>query len=542
MDIKRLILFVVLSFVILMGWDSWQRSHAPVAVAQEPVELDVPTVTADASPRDIKEVGFRLIQDKTVTVETDLFSAEISTVGGDLRHLSLLKHRADNSTDDNFVLMDDAKASESLYVAQSGLIGQALPTHKALFSASAPSYQLAADQDALKVVLNWTDVSGVSVDKIYTFTRGNYAIKVDYKISNGSAEAIDPWVYYQIIHDSESNQGSRMMPTFTGGAYFTDADKFKKINFGDMAKSDFSKVTKDGWIGLVQHYFVGAWIPQEALTREFYTNKLTDTVFAVGTKSSLGLIAPGQTKEVSAQLFAGPQTHDDLVATAPGLEYTVDYGWLAFIASPLFKILDLIQDVVGNWGVAIILLTILIKLVFYPLSAAGYRNMAQMRELAPRLQSMKEKFGDDRQKMQQAMMELYKTEKINPLGGCLPILVQIPVFIGLYWMLLASVEMRHAPFMLWIKDLSAPDPYWVLPVLMGLSMIIQTKLNPKPTDPIQAKVMTWMPVVFSIFFFFFPAGLVLYWLVNNILSIVQQAYINRTIHAAALAKKGHAKR
>jgi YidC/Oxa1 family membrane protein insertase len=499
-------------------------------------------VTADASPRDIKEVGFRLIQDKTVTVETDLFSAEISTVGGDLRHLSLLKHRADNSTDDNFVLMDDAKTSETLYVAQSGLIGQALPTHKALFSASAPSYQLAADQDVLKVVLNWTDVSGLSVDKIYTFTRGNYAIKVDYKISNGSAEAIDPWVYYQIIHDSQSNQGSRMMPTFTGGAYFTDADKFKKINFGDMAKSDFSKVTKDGWIGLVQHYFVGAWIPQEALTREFYTNKLTDTVFAVGTKSSLGLIAPGQTKEVSAQLFAGPQTHDDLVATAPGLEYTVDYGWLAFIASPLFKILDLIQDVVGNWGVAIILLTILIKLVFYPLSAAGYRNMAQMRELAPRLQSMKEKFGDDRQKMQQAMMELYKTEKINPLGGCLPILVQIPVFIGLYWMLLASVEMRHAPFMLWIQDLSAPDPYWVLPVLMGLSMIIQTKLNPKPTDPIQAKVMTWMPVVFSIFFFFFPAGLVLYWLVNNILSIVQQAYINRTIHAAALAKKGHAKR
>jgi YidC/Oxa1 family membrane protein insertase len=309
-----------------------------------------------------------------------------------------------------------------------------------------------------------------------------------------------------------------------------------------MAKSEFSKVSKDGWIGLVQHYFVGAWVPQETLTREFYTNKLTDTVFAVGTKSSLGLVAPGQSKEVSAKLFAGPQSHDDLVATAPGLEYTVDYGWLAFIASPLFKVLDVIQDVVGNWGVAIILLTILIKLVFYPLSAAGYRNMAQMRELAPRLQSMKEKFGDDRQKMQQAMMDLYKTEKINPLGGCLPILVQIPVFIGLYWMLLASVEMRHAPFMLWIHDLSAPDPYWVLPILMGLSMIIQTKLNPKPTDPIQAKVMTWMPVVFSIFFFFFPAGLVLYWLVNNILSIVQQAHINRTIHAAALAKKGHAKR
>jgi YidC/Oxa1 family membrane protein insertase len=257
----------------------------------------------------------------------------------------------------------------------------------------------------------------------------------------------------------------------------------------------------------------------------------------------LGAVAPGASKEVTAQLFAGPQTHDDLLKTAPGLEYTVDYGWLAFIAAPLFKVLCLIQDVVGNWGVAIILLTILIKLAFYPLSAAGYRNMAQMRELAPRLQSMKEKFGDDRQKMQQAMMELYKTEKINPLGGCLPILVQIPVFISLYWMLLASVEMRHAPFMLWIQDLSAPDPYWVLPILMGLTMIIQTKLNPKPTDPIQAKVMTWMPVIFSIFFFFFPAGLVLYWLVNNILSILQQAQINRSIHAATLAKKkGHAGR
>jgi YidC/Oxa1 family membrane protein insertase len=334
-----------------------------------------------------------------------------------------------------------------------------------------------------------------------------------------------------------------MMPTFTGGAYFTDADKFKKITFGDMAKEDLAKVSKDGWVGLVEHYFVSAWIPQTALTREFYSNKLSDKVFAIGTKSSLGAVAPGASKEVTAQLFAGPQTHDDLLKTAPGLEYTVDYGWLAFIAAPLFKVLCLIQDVVGNWGVAIILLTILIKLAFYPLSAAGYRNMAQMRELAPRLQSMKEKFGDDRQKMQQAMMELYKTEKINPLGGCLPILVQIPVFISLYWMLLASVEMRHAPFMLWIQDLSAPDPYWVLPILMGLTMIIQTKLNPKPTDPIQAKVMTWMPVIFSIFFFFFPAGLVLYWLVNNILSILQQAQINRSIHAATLAKKkGHAGR
>lgn len=542
MDIKRLILFVVLSFAILIGWDALHRSKTPEQSVVASQAVDVPEVKADTASRDVREIDFRLTNDKTVTVETDLFKAEISTVGGDLRQLTLLKHQADHSTSENFVLLNDARNSELLYVAQSGLIDPALPTHKSVFTAAASSYQLAADQDQLKVVLNWSNEEGVSVDKVYTFKRGDYAINVDYKINNGSDAALDPWVYYQIIHDSESNQGNRMMPTFTGGAYFTEADKFKKVSFADMAKADLSKVSKDGWVGLIQHYFVSAWIPQANLTREFYTKKLTEKVFAVGTKSSLGLVAPKQTKEVSAQLFAGPQSHDDLVATAPGLEYTVDYGWLAFIASPLFKVLNFIQDMVGNWGVAIILLTILIKLVFYPLSAAGYRNMAQMRELAPRLQSMKEKFGDDRQKMQQAMMELYKTEKINPLGGCLPILVQIPVFIGLYWMLLASVEMRHAPFILWIHDLSAPDPYWVLPILMGLTMIIQTKLNPKPTDPIQAKVMTWMPVVFSIFFFFFPAGLVLYWLVNNILSILQQAQINRSIHAAALAKKGHAKR
>ncbi len=542
MDIKRLILFVVLSFSILMGWDAWHRQHAPEQVATSQ-EADVPVAKAEAVANDVKEVGFRLTNDQTVTVETDLYKAQIATVGGDLRHLELLKHRAADSTDANFVLMDEAKVSPMLYVAQSGLIGNDLPTHKAIFASAAPSYQMQADQNDVKVVMTWKNAEGVSVDKIYTFTRGSYAIKVDYKITNGSAAALDPWVYYQIVHDNASNQGSKMMPTFTGGAYFTDADKFKKITFGDMAKEDLAKVSKDGWVGLVEHYFVSAWIPQAALTREFYSNKLSDKVFAIGTKSSLGAVAPGASKEVTAQLFAGPQTHDDLLKTAPGLEYTVDYGWLAFIAAPLFKVLCLIQDVVGNWGVAIILLTILIKLAFYPLSAAGYRNMAQMRELAPRLQSMKEKFGDDRQKMQQAMMDLYKTEKINPLGGCLPILVQIPVFISLYWMLLASVEMRHAPFMLWIQDLSAPDPYWVLPILMGLTMIIQTKLNPKPTDPIQAKVMTWMPVIFSIFFFFFPAGLVLYWLVNNILSILQQAQINRSIHAAALAKKkGHAGR
>jgi YidC/Oxa1 family membrane protein insertase len=288
--------------------------------------------------------------------------------------------------------------------------------------------------------------------------------------------------------------------------------------------------------------FLGAWIPQEGITREFYTKQLASDIYSIGTVSPVGQIAPGAKAEVPARLYLGPQTQSQLKSVAPGLEYAVDYGWLTIIAAPLFWVLSAIQKLVNNWGVSIILLTVLIKLAFYPLSAASYRSMAHLRELTPRLQSMKEKFGDDRQKMQQAMMELYKTEKINPLGGCLPILIQIPVFIALYWVLLGSVEMRHAPFMLWIQDLSAIDPYYVLPILMGLTMIVQTRLNPTPTDPIQAKVMMIMPVVFSVFFFFFPAGLVLYWLVNNILSIAQQWHINRATERATAAKKKLGKR
>lgn len=547
MDVRRLILFVVLSFSILFFWSTWQEMHAtrPSSVASS--QADMPK----AAPA-VTEKVFQLASDKRVVVETDTYKVEIDTMGGDIRRIELLQHHADNTNQQDFVLLDDRNLP-LVYVAQSGLIGNDLPTHKTIFTSASSSYQLKADQNTLQVALQALNEAGVKVTKTYTFTRGSYVVKVDYQIHNASNVAIDPWVYYQIVHDSESNQGSKMMPTFTGAAYYTDADKYKKVKFTEMAEEDLSKTAKDGWIGLVQHYFVSAWIPEAQQSREFYTSKLGDKVYAVGAKSALGMIAPGASKTTTAELYMGPQSHDDLIKAAPGLEYTVDYGWLTFIASPLFMVLSFINDFAHNWGVAIILLTILIKLAFYPMSAAGYRNMAQMRELAPRLQSLKEKFGDDRQKMQEAMMELYKKEKINPMGGCLPILVQIPVFISLYWMLLGSVEMRHAPFMLWIQDLSAPDtlfgylPQWLpllggmpiglLPILMAATMLIQTKLNPKPADPVQAKVMIVMPIVFSIFFFFFPAGLVLYWLVNNILSIAQQARINHLIHAGALAKK-----
>jgi YidC/Oxa1 family membrane protein insertase len=485
------------------------------------------------------ESDYKLLSGQRISVVTDLYKADIETTGGDLRRLELLKHRAADNDKTNFVLLDDS-AKPMTYVAQTGLIGADLPTHKAVFTTSATSYQMQPDQDALEVRLNWLS-NGVSVDKIYTFHRNRYAIDVTYEIKNGSANAITPAVYYQIVHDNLSNQGSKLMPTFTGGAYYSEETKFKKLKFADMDKEALKLSSNDGWVGLLQHYFVSAWIPKDGLVRNFYSKKINENMYTIGSKSALATIAPGASLVVPARLFSGPQTKGDLISTAPGLEYTVDYGWLTVVASPLFWMLSKIHALVSNWGVAIILLTILIKAAFFRLSASSYRSMAQMRELAPRLESMKAKFGDDRQKMQAAMMELYKKEKINPMGGCLPILVQIPVFISLYWMLLGSVELRHAPFFGWIQDLSAIDPFYILPILMGATMIIQTRLNPKPADPLQAKVMTWMPVVFSVFFFFFPAGLVLYWLVNNVLSITQQWYINKMIHAEALLKKSGVK-
>lgn len=556
MDTRRLILFIVFSMSILMLWDAWQKQHAPIeTVPQVSAVTDnsVPNQTVSANGAvntDVNQAGlpadgeYKLMVGQRISVTTDLYKADIETTGGDLRRLELLKHRAADNDKTNFVLLDDA-AKPMTYVAQTGLIGgnttTDLPSHKAIFTSTATNYQMQEGQNSLKVRLSWIGTNGVTVDKIYTFHRNQYAIDVSYEIKNGSAEAITPAVYYQIVHDNESNQGSKLMPSFTGGSYYTEATKFKKLKFADMAKEPLKIDSTDGWVGLLQHYFVGAWIPKDGLAREFYTKKLSDHIYLIGSKSKLSSIAPGASLVVPARLFAGPQNHQDLKETAPGLEYTVDYGWLTVVASPLFWLLSKIHSVVGNWGVAIILLTVLIKAAFFKLSATSYRSMAQMRELAPRLQAMKEKFGDDKPKMQQAMMEMYKKEKINPMGGCLPILVQIPVFISLYWMILASVELRHAPFFGWIHDLSAIDPYYILPILMGATMIIQTYLNPAPADPIQAKVMKVMPVVFSVFFFFFPAGLVLYWLVNNVLSITQQWYINKMIHAETLAKKSGVK-
>jgi YidC/Oxa1 family membrane protein insertase len=360
-------------------------------------------------------------------------------------------------------------------------------------------------------------------------------------VTNLGDTASQPDAYYQLVRDSNPAEGdSRLVPTYTGAEIYTEKDKLEKVAFSDIESNRVEKAVADGWIAFVQHYFLSAWLVEQGRARVLFLEPLPNTngLVAGGVITPVGTIEPKQTANVVVKLYTGPQEQERLKALAPGLELTVDYGWLRVLAVPLFWILDRVHGLVGNWGVAIIVLTVLIKLVFYPLSAASYKSMARMKVLAPKLQRLKERFGDDRQKMHQAMIELYKTEKINPLGGCLPIVVQIPVFIALYWVLLLSVELRHAPFMLWINDLSSPDPYFILPVLMGATMFIQTWLNPTPPDPMQAKLMKIMPIAFSIFFFFFASGLVLYWLVNNVLSIGQQWQITRALERSKAAHGG----
>jgi len=549
MDTKRLILFVIFSFSLMLLWDSFQKQNIKVEQALEQTasaDGGLPRPSANfIAQNDLPKTTskFSLSSGGLINVDTDLLTLTINTVGGDIRELKFNEHQAEDSKG-KYLFMTDV-GNPLFYVAQSGLLAEGLPTHKSNFISDKKSYQM--DSDKLIVPLMY-ETPAVSVKKIYEFSRGSYLINTKFTITNKSKNTINPSAYYQFVHDGISSQGSAMMPTFTGPAFFTETEKFDKLDFSDVDKKSFSKVTNIGWIGIIQRYFAASWILPGELSREFYTKKIADNMYSVGVISKLPTILEGQTVTFSSSLFAGPQAKEALDMAAPGMNYVVDYGILHFIASPLFSVLTGIHKMVGNWGISIILLTVLIKLMFYPLSAASYRSMGQMRELAPRLQSMKEKFGDDKQKMQQAMMELYKTEKINPLGGCLPILVQIPVFIALYWVLLGSVELRGASFM-WLPDLSKPDtlfgnlwflPLGPLPILMAASMFLQTKLNPKPTDPMQARLMTMMPIIFSFFFFFFPAGLVLYWLVNNILSIAQQWHVNKKIHAAALKKKGNA--
>jgi YidC/Oxa1 family membrane protein insertase len=555
MDNQRLILFVVFSFSILLLWEAWQDKDQPVAQTAEQVVAsartnDVPSATVDSrsAPQSaqLPQQAGGMQTGARAKVETDVLTAEIDAIGGDLRKLQLTGYHEVDHPQQTLTLMSDASAA-TRYVAQSGLLSAhkgMLPTHKDGFEMGAGTYKLSGD--ALSIPLLWNNPqTGIRVEKTWVFRRGSYEIELIQKISNGGIAPVQIESYGQLVRHGQPPAGeSRFMYTFTGPAVYTDAAKFQKITFEDIADGDaeFQKSAKDGWVGMLQHHFVAAWLPKQGAERTNFVDKLDEDLYSTGYKQLHGTLAPGQSQSLTTRLYVGPQIQKNLEAAAPGLDLTRDYGWLTPLSAPMFWVLAKIHDFVGNWGWTIIIFTILLKLLLYPLSASGYKGMAQMRSLAPRLQKMKELYGDDRQKLHQAMADLYKKEKVNPLGGCMPILLQIPIFIALYYVLIAAVEMRGAPWMGWITDLSAPDPFYVLPVLMGITSIIQVKLNPTPPDPIQAKVMMAMPVVFSVMFLFFASGLVLYWLVNNILSIAQQWTMNKKYGDSTGGKTAHAKK
>ncbi len=556
MDNRRLLLLLIFSFSLVMLWDAWQKYNQPkpavppvaasasTAPAPQPsASLHSPVpATAPEAPSGVAAAQAA----ETLTVKTDLYTAEVSLRGGDIVRLVFNDYKDTESKSKDFALFE----RRHQYAAQSGLIGDGLATHKTVFSPVSGSRELAAGAKTLELRLQAPAVNGVKVTKIYTFNRGSYLIDVTQEIDNGSEKDVAVHAYYQFQRDTKAPEGeSRMVSTFTGPAVYTEEDKYQKVHFADIeaGKAKFVTQANNGWIAMVQHYFVAAWIPPEKLPREFYMRKLDgsiDPTVSAGVIVPVPVAAPGAKIAFSVPLYAGPQlqsTLDHLALPkaeggigAQGLPLVVDYGWLTIVAAPIFWCLQAIHKIVGNWGWAIVLLTVGIKLLFFPLSAASYKSMAKMRTVTPRLVALKERYAGDRQKLNQEMMELYKREKINPLGGCLPIAVQIPVFIALYWALLGAVEIRDAPWILWITDLSAADPYYVLPVVMVLTMLIQTRLNPTPPDPIQAKVMM-MPFIFGAMFFFFPAGLVLYWVVNNTLSIAQQWQITRMIEGGGKA-------
>ncbi|MBL8415383.1 MAG: membrane protein insertase YidC [Propionivibrio sp.] len=559
MDNRRLILLLVFCFSLVMLWDAWQKYNQPKVAAQiaavttsangSPVPVPSATQAAPANKAAVPALAPppKAAVGEVVSIKTDLFVADVSLQGGDLIGLELNNYKETNDKKKDFSLFD----TRHQYAAQSGLIGEGLPNHKTKFTVSAGSRELAPDAKTIQLRLEAPVVDGVKVAKVYTFTRGSYLIDVAYEIDNAGQKEIAAHAYYQLQRDTVAPEGeSRMVSTYTGPAVFTEQDKYQKIDFKDIekGKAKFNEKADNGWVAMVQHYFVSSWIPQEKQPREFYVRRLEggeNPAITAGVIVPTPLIAPGSKDSQSVSLYAGPQIQSMLdqlakpVADggigAQGLPLVVDYGWLTIVAAPIFWCLELIHKFVGNWGWSIVLLTIAIKALFYPLSAASYKSMAKMRTITPRLTALRERYGDDKQKLNQEMMNLYKTEKINPLGGCLPILVQIPVFIALYWALLGAVEMRDAPWILWITDLSSPDPFYVLPAIMMATMLIQTKLNPTPPDPIQAKITMFMPFIFGGMFFFFPSGLVLYWVVNNTLSIAQQWQITRMVERGGKA-------
>ncbi|RFU47370.1 membrane protein insertase YidC [Paraburkholderia sp. DHOC27] len=542
MDIKRTVLWVIFFMSAVMLFDNWQRDHGrpsmffPSATPTQTTGSAAPgTTTPETQPADLPATNASpagnappAAQAQLIPFSTDVYSGEIDTRGGTLSKLSLI-NKGNGKQPDLVITLFDHTADHT-YLARTGLLGGDFPNHTDIYT-PVPNqpHDLTGDAKSFSLSFESPVKGGVKVIKTYTFTRGSYVIGVSTKIDNVGSTPVTPTVYMELVRDSQPVETPRFSHTFIGPAVYTDQHHFQKMTFSDVDKNkqDYATTADNGWIAMVQHYFATAWIPQQGVKRDIYVEKIDPALYRVGVKEAVPTIAPGQSADVTARLFAGPEEERMLEGIAPGLELVKDYGWVTIIAKPLFWLLDKIHSYVGNWGWSIVLLTLLIKAVFFPLSAASYKSMARMKAITPRMQALRERFKGDPQKMNAALMELYKTEKVNPFGGCLPVVIQIPVFISLYWVLLSSVEMRGAPWILWIHDLSQQDPYFILPVLMAVSMFLQTRLNPTPPDPVQAKMMMFMPIAFSVMFFFFPAGLVLYYVVNNVLSIAQQYYITR---------------
>jgi len=554
-DIRRTILWVIFGFSMVLLWDQWQiyNGHKPTFFPTPPkAEATAPSAAGTTPPANASGVpaaapvagqatavpgsaqASTAVARERIEVRTDVLKLSFDSEGASLVRTEFLKHEDAHRQGAPVALLDESK--ERVYLAQSGLIagpaGGNFPTHKTAMRVLAGERTLQEGQDSMTLQFESAAVDGVKLLKTFTFKRGAYDIGVKHEVVNNSNAPVAPQLYLQLVRDGNKPEGeSSFYSTFTGPAVYTGAKKYQKFEFTDIekGKAEFEKQSNDGYIAMVQHYFASAWLLPDNLRRDLFARKVDQNLFAVGMIVPLEPIAPGAKKEVQASFFAGPQEEKKLEALYPGLELVKDYGWLTILAKPLYWLLDKLNGYLHNWGWSIVALVVLLKIGFYWLNAQAYRSMAKMKAVNPRIMEMRERLKDNPQQMQMEMMKIYREEKVNPMGGCLPIAIQIPVFIALYWVLLSTVEMRNAPWIGWVHDLAAPDPFFILPVLMTLSTLLQTWLNPTPPDPMQAKLMWIMPLAFSVMFFFFPAGLVLYWLTNNILSIAQQWLINKQL-------------
>jgi YidC/Oxa1 family membrane protein insertase len=542
-DIRRTILWVIFGFSMVLLWDQWQIYNGQKATffpkpvtaeaAKAPaaaVSSSVPAATAVAAatpgqvPADAGTAP--AAASEKIDISTDVLKLTFDTAGGTLTRSEFTKHADFVDSSKQFVLLD--QSGSRVYNAQTGLIGGNYPTHKTVMRFSGER-SLKDGQNELTLRFESDAQNGVKLVKTYTLQRGSYAIGVKHEVVNTGTAAVSPQLYLQLVRDGNKPAGeSSFYSTFTGPAVYTDAKKYHKVEFSDIEKNkaEVDKTSTNGYVAMVQHYFASAWLLGDGITRENFVRKVDTNLYAVGMITPVADVAPGQSKTVSSQLFVGPQEEKVLEALAPGLDLVKDYGWLAMLSKPLYWLLDKLFSFIQNWGWSIVALVLLLKIAFYWLNAKAYSSMAKMKAINPKIMEMRERLKADPQKMQQEMMKIYREEKVNPMGGCFPIMIQIPVFIALYWVLLSTVEMRNAPWVGWIHDLSAPDPFFILPVVMTLTTLLQTALNPAPPDPMQAKMMWIMPLVFSVMFFFFPSGLVLYWITNNVLSIAQQWIIN----------------